>query len=136
MYTDSRMKDQFTLINFFRSLDCLFSTDMISLEKELAEQKQVASIHEQSRLINVFPHQTVFALFEMENVGRQDCQENPNEHLRNLRHGNPNRIEPLGLHSDRHEEIVKIHHRVNTVVHGDEKGTGRRIVHVCMPSKQ
>jgi hypothetical protein len=72
----------------------------------------------------------------MENIRRIDGQEHPDEHLGNLSHRNPDRIEPLGLHSHCHEEVVEIHHGVNTIVHGDEESTRRRVVHVGMPREE
>lgn len=60
----------------------------------------------------------------------EDGNGDTDDHLRDLRHGNPHGIEPLGLQLHGHEEVISVHDEVNGVVHTYKPktgGTGRGI---------
>ena len=57
-------------------------------------------------------------LEDIENVEATENKIESNEHLNNLRNGDPLGVEPLGLSLDSHEKVVKVHDPVDAIVHG------------------
>ena len=106
----------------------------VSANKELQEQKEVAAVHDKRRRV----------VFTLNQAGRirlvvvksSQRARHTDDHLRDLCHRNPDRVEPLRSELHRHQEIVTIHDCMDGVVHHNKEDSRWRCRHVRMPAVQ
>mmetsp|Transcript_15757 Transcript_15757/g.34031 ORF Transcript_15757/g.34031 Transcript_15757/m.34031 type:complete len:326 (-) Transcript_15757:102-1079(-) len=108
---------------------------IIPRHKELCKQVKVAPVHDKGRNIVLLPDMTCLSQNRITViVKRHNGNSHPNKHLRKLHERHEHGVEPFGTEFDRHEEVVPIHDRVDTVVHDDEEETTGRSGHIGMPA--
>lgn len=95
------------------SLDLESGCDETS-NKELTEEEEVTSIHEESGNDNTVIHIAVRVGLVV--VVSQDSDVASSNHLGNLHESNPHRIEPLGLPFHGHQKVVGVHDSMNSVL--------------------
>ena len=93
----------------------LLETPHVELDKEYSKSHVREQGHHQ------FRSRYRVARLWLENIKNEKATEHQiesDEHLNNLRNGDPFGVEPLGLSLDGHEKVVKIHDPVHAIVHG------------------
>ena len=114
-------------------LDCLLLLWLkVTANKELQEQKEVASIHDECCRVVFTLNQASRVRFVI--IESSQRTSDADDHLRDLENGNDHWIEPLGAELHGHQKVVSIHGSVHTVVHDHEEDSGRRGCHVGMPA--
>ena len=73
--------------------------------------------------------------FHIQQVETESRDGAAHHHLANLRHGDPDGLEPLGLAVNGHEKVVKVHDGVNTIVHGAKDHARGGIVEITKVAK-
>lgn len=103
-------------------------------EKELQKQKQVAPVHDKGGTVVFFFDPAGRVRHIIIETGQRHAD--TDDHLGDLKDGDPYGVEPLRAHFHRHQKIVSVHRGVDAVVHNDEENAGRRRCHVGMVAVQ
>lgn len=108
-------------------------SNSVSFQKELHKEEEIANVHDQNTKV-VFLVSP--ASFVPHHVKGCSTDKGPNDHLRYLSNGNPFGVEPFWLFANGHEEIVKVHDRVDAVVDARINQSGRTVRDKGEPSAQ
>ena len=108
---------------------------MVSLNKELNKQQQIASVHYQCGSIVFWLNGALFLVFRAQDKTKNSDSHTDN-HLRNLGNSDPNTVEPLWFAFDSHQKVVKVHDGMNPVVHSDKEQASRGLGDIRMPAIQ
>jgi hypothetical protein len=106
---------------------------VVAADEELHEQKEVASVHdESSSIVFLLDFARLVGIVKVES---QKSDNDTNHHLRNLKACDDYRIEPLRTKFHCHQKVVPIHGRMNAIVHDNKENTWRRGCDIGMPAK-
>ena len=111
----------------------LFCLRRIPLEEELKKEQEVASIHDKGSNV-VLSLDIALASIRVGHDKAQDCNRDSDNHLRNLRDSNVHAVEPLGFALDGHQEIVKVHDGMDSVVHDAKDNSGGCLGDIAVPA--
>lgn len=111
-------------------------TNGVSLEKELQKQKQITSIHDQGGGIVGRIQSALGWLLHIQDEASNSSNCDTKYHLHNLRDGNPDGLEPLGFQTDGHEEVIKVHNSVNSIVHNAVPRARGSVAGIGCPAKE
>ena len=102
------------IFNNLRRLGLRLRLDNIALEEELAEEVQVAGVHEQCSS-NVESTCVTTLLLGVSVGSHTDAD--THHHLKDLSNSDNLRVKPFWFALDCHKEIVEIHYTVHRIVH-------------------
>ena len=110
---------------------------IITLEEEFQKQKQVTAVHDERSHIVVGGQPAILNRFcNPQQVAACYRNGDSDNHLRDLRNRNVHRLEGLGLAIDRHQEVVKVHNRMHSVIHDTKDQADRCLGDVGSPAIQ
>lgn len=117
-------------------LGCLFHG--ISLEEEFQKQEQITSIHDHCCDV-VLPFRMAFLLgfgHGLNNGHIGASHSHAHYHLGDLGDGDIHAVEPLWFALDCHEEIIKVHDGMDSIIHHHKHNSNGILGHICMPAIQ
>ena len=123
-----------TLVGSVRARSRLARRENVRVEEEVKEEHKVAEVHER-RVFDVVERDGALdrRLVGLRSIG-YPVDIAAGDHLHDLRRGDELRDEERHAQSHRLARIVRVHERVDEVVHGHEPASARRVVLVAVPA--